>query len=480
MNVSQLSVYLMNQGSIAPTQPAEFEKWLEFTDALAFLASTSTGNVPVYVSSKYFYLYSVIVPKTRMKGEYVADLMKWNFGVSSGWGYGGRMHSTRLNITPPLDHTSSSILDGGEAIFFLRSMYRDGNSYLELNQRMAHVLDIHQVEKRGAYCKVDEETGDLVDIVTYQRDEEILCTIERTALDFYLYLTKSVLVRVFDVTRWGGSFVMWHDDLQQATYTDNVNEIYARRGLNSTKEGAKEAGYIRGIHIIRQRQTNKELAREHSFTGRKNGQYATFIAIDWKHSKTQEYSCDPDKLGNYVVPSDLPYEISPAFFRPEVMLRYKQDPDKYTINSHSITCRGAWSLRYSTNDPRQIQVYLIDLSHLPYREQLYWKAFNENPKAGISEAVYKRDFLGSWDLPHDPLEALKQILKDFPTAHYCGEQLVILRSPKEKQLAKLTYVMSESTKEWEDQILELAKVLGDGLNKTSLRKIAKYLKCDDL
>jgi hypothetical protein len=479
MNVSQISSYLMDQGSIAPTQPAEFEKWLEFTDALAFLANTTTGNVPVYLSSQYFYLYTVIVPKKRLKDDYVTDLMKWNFSVSSGWGYGGRFNSTRMNIIPPLDHTSSSILDGGEAIFFLRSLYHDVDSYLELNQRMSHVLDIHQVEKRGAYCKVDEETGDLVDIVTYRNNDEILCTIESAALDFYLYLTDSVLVRVFDVTRWGGSFGGWHDDLKKATYTDKVNEIYAKRGLNLTKEGAKGAGYIRGVQIIRQQQSNRQLAREHSFAGRKNKQYATFIAIDWKHDKTQECSCDPDKLGNYFVASDLPYETSPAFFRPEVMLRYKQDPDKYTIDGHSISCRGAWYLRYSTNDPGQIQVYLIDLSHLPYKEQLYWKAFNENPKAGISEHVYKRDFLASWDLPRDPLEALKQIIKDFPTANYCGEKLVILRSPKEKQLAKLTYVMSDSTKEWEDQILELAKVLGDGLNKTSLRKIAKHLQCDD-
>jgi hypothetical protein len=39
--------------------------------------------------------------------------------------------------------------------------------------------------------------------------------------------------------------------------------------------------------------------------------------------------------------------------------------------------------------------------------------------------------------------------------------------------------MTDSPKEWEDQILELAKVLVDGLSKTELRKIAKYLNCDD-
>ena len=222
MNVLQISSYLMDQGSIAPTQPATFDKWLEFTDALAFLASTTTGNVPVYLSFNYFYLYSVIVPKKRLKDDYVADLMKWNFSVSSGWGYGGIFNSTRLKITSPLSHTSSSILNGCEAIFFLRSLYHDGDSYLELNQRMAHVLDIHQVEKRKAYCKVDEETGDLLDIVTYQRDDGILCTIERAALDFYLYLTDSVLVRVFDVTRWGDSFDMWHEEIGRASCRERV------------------------------------------------------------------------------------------------------------------------------------------------------------------------------------------------------------------------------------------------------------------
>jgi hypothetical protein len=250
MNVSQISSYLKDQGSIAPTQSTEFEKWLEFTDALAFLTNSTTGDIPVYLSSKYFFVYSVIVPKKRLKDDYIADLMKWNFGVSSGWGYGGSFNSTRLKIISPLDHTSSSILDEGEAIFYLRSLYNDSNSYLELNQRRAHVLDIHQVEKRRAYCRVDEETGDLVDIVTYSKDDEILCTIERDALDFYLYLTDSVLVRVFDVTRWGNSFVMWHDDLQKDTYADKVNEIYARSGLNLTKYGAKEAGLLVGLQEL--------------------------------------------------------------------------------------------------------------------------------------------------------------------------------------------------------------------------------------
>lgn len=51
-------------------------------------------------------------------------------------------------------------------------------------------------------------------------------------------------------------------------------------------------------------------------------QYVSFIAHDWKNSQVRECSCDPDQLGNYFVKSDWPFSTSPAFFRPEVLLKY--------------------------------------------------------------------------------------------------------------------------------------------------------------
>jgi hypothetical protein len=85
MDVSQIRAYLKDKGSVQPPEPAAYEEWLEFIDALEFLVYSATGHIPVYLSSKYFYLYAVIVPRHKMKGDYVADLMQWNFSVSAGW-----------------------------------------------------------------------------------------------------------------------------------------------------------------------------------------------------------------------------------------------------------------------------------------------------------------------------------------------------------------------------------------------------------
>jgi len=403
--------------------------------------------------------------------------------LSAGWGYSyGYDLSTKqieISLSSPLEHTSSSILDEGEALVFERSLYDDSNSYLELNQRLAQVLDIHKVDQRSAYCRVNEQTGDLIDVVCFREDDGILCTIERKCLESYMFLTNTALVQLFDITHSSGVFNGWQDRQKEAIYRDKWNHVYARRFHNISQEGIKETGYLRGFHIIRRQQSDKQIIDELTGENRKKKAYASFIAIDWKHGKIRKCSCNPEKLGNYFVASDLPYGISPAFFNPEVMLRYKQDHDKYEIDANYIRCRAAWLLRYRMNDAGQIQVYLIDLGHLPSGEQLYWQSFNEEPKADVSDRVLKRDFFGSWDVPNEPLEELKEILKKFPYANYHGTKVAILRHPTEKQLAKLTYVLTNSAKEWADQILELAKVLGDGLSKHELRKVAKYLNCDD-
>lgn len=484
MNFSQINTYLQGKQTTPEIKSPAYEKWIDFTDDLEFLVCSSTQHIPIYISKGPFFLYSVFVSRRKLTGNYVNNLLKWNMSVSAGWGYGyGFDQETKKPeafIFPPLNSTGSSILDEGEALVFLRSLYHNGDTYLELNQRLAHILDIHKVDHRNAYCKVDEQTGDLVDVISFSQDDDIVCTIDKKSLDFYMFLTDTVLVQLFDVTRWkSGSFNGWQQQREEAIYRDSRNGLYARRFHNIDHDGFKEAGYLRGFHIIRRQRSDKQIISELTGENRKKKTYAKFIAIDWKHNKVSKCSCDPEKLGNYFVESDLPYGISPAFFRPEVMSKYKQDTDKYEISSDNIDCRGAWSLRYRMNDAGQIQVYLIDLGHLPSNEQLYWQSFNEQPKAGVADHVIKRDFYGSWDLPSDPLEKLKQLLKDFPSAHYHGEKVTIMRHPTEKQLAKLTYVLTDSPKEWADQILELAKVLGDGLSKVELRKVAKYHKCDD-
>lgn len=477
VRVRAIRSHLEREGKPAGSSAKELAEWLACSDVKEFLAESTAGDVPLYLSTATFYLYSVFVAEESLKGKYVEDLMAWNFEPSSGWGYGWETTDSGplKAVYPPLDHTYSRILDGGAPVFFLR--YFEGvRSYVEIDQRLAHVLCVHWMDDRQAYCTIDEN-GDFFDVAVARRDSDsVICTLDRKELDFYLFLTDSVLVRVFDVSRsldWGA---VHNRRRQTERHSDPKGEMYADHTVVRDEAGLGVAAWLRGFQLIRREMNEREATKR--LMGEQDRQYETFIAYDFKHQIVCECSCDPSLLGNYFVESDLPFQTSPAFFRPEVLLKYKQHPDKYHVREGGINCRGGWSLRYHINEEGQVHAYLCDLGRLPHGEQVYWKSFNERPKAGISERAFKTDFLAEWDDSYDPLVSLRQCLDQFPQAVLEGTEVSIWLADNEC-LRRLTYVVTDSRKEWEDQILVLAKLLIEGLRLPALSNVASRLGCHD-
>lgn len=211
--------------------------------------------------------------------------------------------------------------------------------------------------------------------------------------------------------------------------------------------------------------SKEDVTRRHGIGEPKGRQYATFIAHDWKHDTVRECSCDPKLLGNYFVKSDLPYEISPVFFRSEVLQTYKADTDKYQLHDRSITCRHAWHLEtYDVNEAGQIHTYLKYLSYLPYEEQMYWKSFNEAPKGPISRRAFKTDFEGKWDHEYDPLQSLRRVLLEL---HESQVSWWTLRGSN--LLEKVHYPVTKAADEWAKELHALDKLVVEGFVTGDLR-----------
>ena len=197
--------------------------------------------------------------------------------------------------------------------------------------------------------------------------------------------------------------------------------------------------------------------------------YASFKIFDRKNKCRAETSCSPDHISNYFEESDLPWGISPAFFRPEVLHKYKQDSEKYTIHERSISCRGAWHLKtYDINEAGQVHTYICYLATLPYEEQLYWQSFNEWPKGSISQRAFQTDILGEFSTEDDPLAELKVMVQSLdrnPPAWWQprGEELI------EDVLCPAT----DSVKEWGNEILALDHLVVEGFLTKGLRSIIK-------
>jgi hypothetical protein len=143
------------------------------------------------------------------------------------------------------------------------------------------------------------------------------------------------------------------------------------------------------------------------------------------------------------------------------------------MDYRSITRRHAWHLKtYDINAAGQVHTYLIYLSHLPYQEQLYWKSFNEPPKAPISERAYTTDFLGQFSDVPDPLWDLKANFDKLSK-----EKVPWWRLRDSELMQRLHYPVTDSPEEWAGELLILDQLLFEGLERSYFKTKAESLKC---
>ena len=465
---------LLDELSTEPADEEAFNRWLSLRDAIAFLGNNvSQEEFVVYSNTPHCYLHAVAVPKAVVNPPNADDLLMWNCNAYSGWGVQIGFAPPTIQIVPPLYDTGSVSINGGEQLVFARSFEgRTGDKhYHEILPKYLHISGLHFLRERNAYCKLDkhgdiEESIRIIDLPaqggTYGGT---IVTFERAALDEYLALTDSTVVRMFDFMRFRQSdFRGWSggNDIRQV----EGQELFYRHHIEPG-----HASYIRGCQIVHPLATKQTLLERYSRPAGEERQHASFIALDWKHNVVREISCAPGQLGNYFVPSPLPFETTPAFFRAEVLSKYKADSDKYNLNDRSITCRGAWHLQsYDINEAGQVHTYLVYLRNLPYEEQLYWKSYNEAPKGTISRRAYKTDFEGCWDLEYDPLANIKnalQALTQEPVPWWT------LRS--KRAVDRVHYPVTPSADEWANELLHLDQLVVEGFETKWLRNKAQAL-----
>ncbi len=229
--------------------------------------------------------------------------------------------------------------------------------HMEVEQDYIHSLDVHWRSERGAYCRFDSR-GDWEDVVSITKaDSDVtLVSFSRDPLDQYLVEHDAVLVQLFEFAfRRRDSFPNWAGSRRVRHGMD--------RGLSFFQQFAEDGSIsqARGVQIVRPRlltrQVEQRLRRSHWIGAEvETDPPMEFTVWDFRNGRITTVSTDPATTTNYFVASEnsLPYETSPAFFRAEVLAKYKADSDKYTVQESTISCRGGWMLRdYGANEAGQ-------------------------------------------------------------------------------------------------------------------------------
>ena len=449
--------------------------WLDnATESIQFLKKNLLNDeeILIYGSGPHFLTHAVLVPNSAITPPDHSDLSNSHIMPDDSWciqrSYGGG-EGHRVYLEPPLSHPGCKSLVGGEKMVFIRSFegMKSHKPSIEINQKLVHSLNTHYLDERHAYCRLDQR-GDIEDVISLYVDEVPdpwkkirAVSIRRHDLATYMALTNTSLIARFDFTRFIPSgFSSW-DGADEQCY--EAADLYYRHRVVPG-----HASYANGHIILRTTLTAEDLVEqwktEDDISRRR---YASFKIIDRKNKKLVETSCSPQHIVNYFTDSDLPWEISPAFFRSEVLQKYKADPEKYTIEDRSISCRNAWYLKtYDINDAGQVHTYIGYLAGLPYEEQLYWQSFNEWPKEDISKRAYQTDILGQFSDDDDPLGELKaqveRLDRDPPSWwRHRGKEII----------DEVLYPATDSVEEWGNEVLALDHLTVEGLLPKPLRVI---------
>lgn len=204
--------------------------------------------------------------------------------------------------------------------------------------------------------------------------------------------------------------------------------------------------------------------------------FETFvIGVDDETGEEISFECNKSKLAdNFGANPDNPHFLTKTFFDIKVLDKYKADPQNYEIQDSEIFYLRDWSIPFCINDENKVVVWLGDLGRIPYKEQQYWKAFNEVPKGEMEEKFLARQIFNTWTDASRPENHTIHLLD---VANACiikqyGEPLFIKLSDADSEIYKSFVLPTNlSIPEFQQFLMKLCKLTAESINTKLFKRI---------
>lgn len=158
---------------VAMPPESEKEAWYiaAESDIVAFLRRQfAMDHIPIFASfMPSLLLHGVLASNARLEPANFDDLQHCHVDTSSSWmieHVSGGGKPDRMYLADPLRSTRRSTLRDGEKLIFIRPFYgmKGHTAPIEISQKLVHALNLHYLDDRSAYCRLDER-GDIEDII---------------------------------------------------------------------------------------------------------------------------------------------------------------------------------------------------------------------------------------------------------------------------------------------------------------------------
>lgn len=169
-----------------------------------------------------------------------------------------------------------------------------------------------------------------------------------------------------------------------------------------------------------------------------------------------------------------PHFLTPTYFDIKVLDKYKSDSKNYEIRDSDIFYLRDWSIPFSINEENKVVVWLGDLGRIPYKEQQYWKAFNDTPKGKMEEKFFARQILNTWtdaSRQENNTIHLLDVANNFIMNEY-GEPLFKKLSETDSEIYKSFVLPTNlSMPEYQQFLMKLCKLTAESINTKLFKRI---------
>lgn len=201
--------------------------------------------------------------------------------------------------------------------------------------------------------------------------------------------------------------------------------------------------------------------------------YPEFIIGEDEYGKPVKYTCDPDRLANYFGKNpDAPHYLTPVFFKPEVLQKYYDDSNLYTVSDGHLSCASMWGVKIDNGDPNCVVVFLGDIGRdIPTSHWTHWLSHNVPPTQRMSDVGVRRAFFGQFVESENPEHRFKLAYDQLQSSwdeHWGWQLHRKAEGPDAGVLQRLRIPVNDTDAELRTQSINLALVLVDYLNEKEL------------
>lgn len=363
-----------------------------------------------------------------------------------------------------------------EPLVIWRSFYGMKDGYLEISEEFRHYFNLYEDKTNHKFIQIDDN-GDDEEVILISENE---IKIKIRLIKEFLAVKKMHLALFFSLDRFSEKTV---EELGIKAYHEHkkgVDFIYSigARNMDFIIDGNKKSqGWLLGKKLIPGLKDFKP-----KLFGREERKFVDFVIGIDENGKEILHTCDEDKLANFFGKNKgSPYFLTPVAFKKEVLTKYYSQSEKYSVKDSYLECGGMWSLRLDNNQDDYVMVFLGDLGHLSYKEQLYWKGFNVATKGKISHTAYTRGIEAQFADPEKSDLFFKQQYNVFQgewEKKYGWKFFRPLDKGDEHHFKTLHIPLTNGQKEFDEQVLSLVKIFIDSLNEKELEKGLHITKKD--